>query len=252
MLVEACVDSVAGALAAERVGARRIELCAALAEGGTTPSAGMIEAVRARGAIPIVAMIRPRGGDFLYDDEELDVMRRDIVAAREAGADGVAVGVLRPDGSVDLDALRTLRDTAADLPVTFHRAFDMSRDLPAALEALVHAGIARVLTSGAAPRAVDGADTIDALVRQAAARVEVMAGGGIRAADIPRLGRAGVREVHVGGAVMVPSTMAFRRDSIAFGRPLPPDEFTLAVGDVERWRFVVAVAGQHTNAKELT
>lgn len=242
VLIEACVDSVAGAVAAERAGARRVELCAALAEGGTTPSAGMIAAVRSRVSIPIVVMVRPRGGDFVYDDGELDAMRRDITIARDAGADGVAIGALRPDGSVDGEALATLVAAAAGLAVTFHRAFDMSRDLGDSLEALVSARVSRVLTSGAAARAIDGVDTIAALIRRAAGRIEIMAGGGIRPADVAPLARAGVRELHVGGAVMVPGAMQFRRDTIAFGRPLPPDEFTRAVGDAARWRSVVEAA----------
>lgn len=244
VLIEACVDSVGGAIAAEHAGARRIELCAALADGGTTPSVGMIAAVLARVSIPVVVMVRPRGGDFLYDDGELDAMRRDIAAAIDAGAEGVAVGALRRDGTVDREALATLVRAASPATVTFHRAFDMSRDLPEALEALAGAGVTRVLTSGAAPKAIDGVNTIAALVRQSAGRVEVMAGGGIRAADIAPLARAGVREVHVGGAVMEPSAMEFRRDTIAFGRPLPPDEFTRAVGDAGRWRAVAEAAAR--------
>ena len=136
VLIEACVDSVAGAVAAELAGAGRLELCAALAEGGTTPSAGMISAVRARVSIPMVVMVRPRGSDFLCDEQELDVMRRDIAVAIEAGAEGVAVGVLRRDGSVDREALATLVRAASPATVTFHRAFDMSRDLGEALAAL--------------------------------------------------------------------------------------------------------------------
>ncbi len=244
MLIEACVDSVAGAIAAEGAGARRLELCASLVEGGTTPSIGMIATVRARVALPIVVMIRPRGGDFLYAADELEAMRRDIAFAREAGADEVAVGALTRDGEVDVAALRTLLDVAAGTPVIFHRAFDMASDLLTALETLVEAGVRRVLTSGGAPRAIDGVDAIDALVRQSADRIEVMAGGGVRPGDVPALARAGVREVHVGGAVMEPSEMIFRRHTIGFGRPLPRDEFTRAAGDVARWRAVVDAAGR--------
>ena len=247
VLIEACVDSVAGAIAAERAGARRIELCAALAEGGTTPSIGMIAAVLARVAIPVVVMVRPRGGDFLYDDDELEAMRRDIAHAIDAGAEGVAVGVLRRDGTVDREMLATLVRAASPGIVTFHRAFDMCRDLPETLESLVDGGVTRVLTSGAAPKAIDGLSTIAALARQAAGRIEVMAGGGVRPADIAPLARAGVREVHVGGAVMKPSAMEFRRDPIAFGRPLPPDEFTRAVGDAGRWRAVAEAAARLTS-----
>ena len=242
VLVEACVDSVAGAVAAERAGAHRVELCAALAEGGTTPSAGMVAAVRERITIPLVVMVRPRGGDFVYDAGELEAMRRDIGVARDAGAEGVAIGVLARDGSVDAATLVTMVEAAGGGTITFHRAFDMCRDLPGALELLAGAGVTRVLTSGAATRAAEGIAAIAGLVRRAAGRVVVMAGGGIRATDVSPLAEAGVREVHVGGTVMVPGPMTFRRETIVFGRPLPPDEFTRAVGDVERWRSVVAAA----------
>lgn len=244
-LVEACVDSVPGALAAERAGAGRIELCAGLVEGGTTPSVGMLEAARARLSIPIVAMIRPRGGDFLYSDEELEVMTRDIASMRAAGADGVALGVLTRDGLVDADVLCTLVETAAPLPVTFHRAFDLAASLDAALDALVACGVARVLTSGGAPRAADGAAAIAALVQQANDRLVVMAGGGIAAPDAATLVRTtGVRELHVGGMVPVPGAMSFRREGISFSPRLrPPDEYTHYVADTDRLRAVVDALG---------
>src|SRR5574338_866447 len=135
ILVEACVDSVASAIAAERGGAHRLELCDALFDGGTTPSAGMIAACKEAVSIPVFAIIRPRGGGFVYTDAERDVMRRDVVAARDLGADGVVIGGLLPDGTVDTDLVRLLRDAARDLPLTFHRAFDLTPDLDAALEA---------------------------------------------------------------------------------------------------------------------
>jgi copper homeostasis protein len=180
VLVEACVDSVESALAAERGGAGRLELCDALFDGGTTPSAGMIAACRERVSIPLFVIIRPRGGGFVYSEPELDVMRRDIIAARGLGVDGVVLGALRPDGSVNQGQTRLLVDVAGDLPVTFHRAFDFAPDLGAALEVLVAAGVSRVLSSGGAPTAREGADALAGLVRQAGARLAIMAGGGVR------------------------------------------------------------------------
>ena len=156
VLVEACVDSVESSMAAERGGALRLELCDALFDGGTTPSAGMIAACREAVSIPVFVIIRPRGGGFVYSDIEVDVMRRDIVATRERGADGVVIGVLRRDGTVHEDRVRAQVDVAGDMPVTFHRAFDFAPDLSAALSTLESAGVSRVLTSGGAPTAREG------------------------------------------------------------------------------------------------
>ncbi|HEX7938614.1 MAG TPA: copper homeostasis protein CutC [Gemmatimonadaceae bacterium] len=165
VLVEACVDSVASAVAAERGGAGRLELCDNLFDGGTTPSAGMISAVKAAVKIPVFVIVRPRGGGFAYSDAELGVMRLDIEAARMLGADGVVTGVLTADARVDGEHMRSLVDAAAGLPVTFHRAFDLTPDLAKSLEAVMALGIRRVLTSGGAARALDGVAQIAALVK---------------------------------------------------------------------------------------
>ncbi len=154
VLVEACVDTVASALAAEAAGAARVELCAGLAEGGTTPSAGLMALACERLRIPVFVLIRPRGGDFLYSEAEMEVMRRDIRQAKTLGARGVVLGVLRPDGHVDEARTRVLVDEARPMAVTFHRAFDVTPDASAALEALVALGIDRVLTSGQARTAL--------------------------------------------------------------------------------------------------
>src|SRR5436305_14553740 len=148
VLIEACVDSVASSLAAERGGAHRLELCDALFDGGTTPSAGMIAACKAAVSIPVFVMIRPRGGGFVYSDEERDVMRRDIVVARQLGADGIVIGGLLPDGTVDVELVKFLIDAAHGLPATFHRAFDFTPALEAALESVADVGVQRGLTAG--------------------------------------------------------------------------------------------------------
>ena len=153
ILVEACVDSVESALAAARGGAHRIELCANLVEGGTTPSAGTLAVCRARLEIPIFVLIRPRGGDFLYSAAELAVMLEDVRRAKETGAHGIVTGVLRADAEIDQDRTGALIAAARPLRVTFHRAFDVCRDAGRALETLIALGVERVLTSGQAATA---------------------------------------------------------------------------------------------------
>lgn len=244
ILVEACVDSVASALAAERGGARRLELCDALFDGGTTPSAGMIAACRAAVSIPVFVMIRPRGGGFVYSDAERDVMRRDVVVARELGADGVVIGGLRPDGIVDLALVRFLVEAARELSVTFHRAFDLTPDLGASLESLADAGVRRILSSGGASTAAQGASAIGDLVRQARSRLVVMAGGGVREENVRSLvAVSGVREVHVRLTRLTHRGESPARHGLRVRKPLPENEAAWEETDEERVRsFVRTVA----------
>lgn len=197
ILLEACVDSVDSAIAAEASGAGRLELCAGLLEGGTTPSIGLIEEVRVRTTLPVFVMARPRGGDFVYGARDRDVLLRDVAAARAAGADGIVGGALAHDGTIDRDLTARLVGVASPLPFTFHRAFDVAADLARALDALIALGVARVLTSGGAARALEGADRLAGLVRQSGGRIGILAGGGVRAPHAAELvRRSGVREVH--------------------------------------------------------
>lgn len=200
VLVEAAVESLDESLAAERAGAGRLELCANLAVGGTTPDASLIERVKAAVSIPIAVMIRPRGGSFIYDDAELDTMHRDIDMATRSGVDAVVVGVLTRDRTVHAERLRAFVERASETPVIFHRAFDATRDLDASLDALMDAGVVRVLTSGGAPTALEGASTLARLQARGEGRIEILAGGKIRgenAAEVVR--RSGVRQVHARG-----------------------------------------------------
>lgn len=197
ILVEAAVETLESALAAERAGADRIELCVNLNDGGTTPNAGLIAAVVERARLPVFVLIRPRGGGFVYSNSEIDAMTRDIEQAASMGIAGIVTGALTPDGGVDIEHMRTLRDAAAGLPVTFHRAFDVAVNTSGALEQLIDLGVRRVLTSGGAATVAEGADVIAVLVNQARERIAILAGGGVREHNVRDLiARTGVREIH--------------------------------------------------------
>ena len=241
ILVEACVDSIESALAAARGGAHRLELCANLIEGGTTPSAGTLAVCRARLDIPIFVLIRPRGGDFLYSAAELAVMLEDIRRAQQTGAQGVVTGVLRADGEIDADRTGELIAAARPLHVTFHRAFDVCRDASRALETLVALGVERVLSSGQAATAPEGAETIARLVRQAAGRIGVLPGGGVTPDNAAALVRAtGVTEVHLTGAGVHQSGMTFRAPRVELGNVAPSNAYDWNVTEAEQIGRVVA------------
>lgn len=197
ILIEAAVETLESALAAERGGANRIELCANLSDGGTTPDEGLIAAVADRTGLPVFVMIRPRAGGFVYSNDEIDTMTREAELARATGVAGIVTGALTPLCRIDVDQTRTLLNAAAGLPVTFHRAFDIIPDPLDALEQLIDLGVTRVLTSGGATTASEGADAIAALVDQARGRIAVIAGGGIRAHNVRDvIARTGVGEIH--------------------------------------------------------
>lgn len=243
VLIEACVDSVASALAAERGGAGRLELCDALHDGGTTPSAGMISAVKAAARIPVFVIVRPRGGGFVYTYEEVAVMRLDIEAARMLGADGIVVGTLTSDARIDEEQMRALVAAARGLPVTFHRAFDFARDRDEAIETLMRLGVQRVLTSGGAASAIDGVEAIRALVKRGADQIAVMAGGGVREETVQEIvHRSGVTEVHVRGTRGARVPMAPFPSGIRLRKRLPDDEQVWEETDERRIRAFVRLA----------
>ena len=245
ILVEVCVDSVESAMAAQEGGADRIELCDNLVEGGTTPSAGMIAACRNRLSIPIFVLVRPRGGDFLFSDVEEEVMLKDVASARELGADGVVIGALRADGSIDEERVFAMTRAAGSVSVTFHRAFDVSRDADEALEALVGLGIPRVLTSGQSPTALEGSGALAGIVRRAAGRIAILAGGGINEENAGRIvALTGVREVHVRGTSTVESGMRFRSPRVTMGKTFLPDDYKRSVTDPARIRRIVDVVAK--------
>ena len=207
-LLEVAANSVASAQAAQAGGAGRIELCAALELGGLTPSHAQIALARERLRIPLYALIRPRAGDFLYDDDECETMLRDIETCAALGCNGVVLGVLDADGNVDMPRCRALIGAAKGLGVTFHRAIDVSRDPLRALEDVIALGCERVLSSGAQPGAATGADLLQAMLRQADGRIVVMPGAGIDADNLVDLRRrTGAREFHASAKRAWPSGM---------------------------------------------
>jgi copper homeostasis protein len=245
VLVEACVDAIDAAREAEQGGAGRIELCGELLQGGVTPSAGLIESVKAKVRIPVCVLIRPRTGDFLYTDDEIDVMRRDIALCKSFGVAGVVLGALTSDGDVDVARLRALVELARPMSVTFHRAFDFARDRERALDALIGLGVDRVLTSGGAATALEGSSELSRLVHHAAERIVVLAGGSITSANVSGVVRStGVREVHVRGAEQVRSAMRHRHAGVTLVRPVTASDDARLVTRAGQIRRIVASANE--------
>jgi copper homeostasis protein len=225
ILIEVCVDSVASATAAVCGGAARVELCGSLLEGGITPSAGLIEATRAAVSADVHVMIRPRGGDFRYEAEEFETMRRDIKIAQRLGANGIVFGILDINGNVDIARTRQLVDEARPLSVTFHRAFDMTANLFRALDDVRTSNVDRVLTSGGEPACLQGVETIRELVAKAGDRIIIMPGSGIKPENARSLVEStGVREIHVGLRSAIDSPMRHRNLRISMG-PLEGREY---------------------------
>lgn len=209
-LLEVAAGSLDSALAAQAGGAARVELCTGLESGGLTPSPALISIARDRLRIPLYVLIRPRAGDFIYSDSECEVMVGDIEHCVRAGCDGVVLGVLDVEGDIDRTRCQALIAAAGPLGVTLHRAFDLTRDPAAALEAAIALGCERVLTSGTQARAIDGADTIRALLAQAAGRIGVMPGAGVDSGNIAALAAAtGAREFHASAKRVRPSGMHY-------------------------------------------
>jgi copper homeostasis protein len=216
--LEICVDTVHSAIAAERGGAQRVELCAALSEGGLTPSWALIGQTRKQLNIALHVLIRPRRGDFLYSDLELEIMRKDIEMVRQLGADGVVLGVLQTDGQVDVERTGKLLSCAGSLSVTFHRAFDMTPDPYKALEDLKRLQVSRLLTSGQQSTAMAGAGLIGELVKAAGDQLMVMPGGGIHAENVAEVRKkTGAYAFHASARSRLDSKMHFRNPKLSMG-----------------------------------
>jgi copper homeostasis protein len=238
--LEICVESVAGAMAAQEGGADRVELCANLLEGGTTPSPGSMLLARRNLQIALQVMIRPRGGDFCYSATEFDIMKLDIVAAKNAGANGIVLGILKADGTVDAARTRELVALARPMSVTFHRAFDMARDPYEAMETLIEIGLDRILTSGQESSVIEGLDLISNLVKKAGDRIIIMPGGGINERNFDKIARqSNAKELHVAALVEVEGPMEFRNSRCFMGGELRPPEFSILATDATRVRRFV-------------
>ncbi|NEA22310.1 copper homeostasis protein CutC [Actinomadura bangladeshensis] len=242
---EICIDSVAGAIAAEKAGAHRVELCAALFEGGLTPTLGTVRAALAAvSSIKVNVIVRPRGGDFIFDEHEVAAMEHDVALIREAGAHGVVIGALTPAGAIDRPVVERLLAAAGGLPVTFHRAFDMAADPFAALEELVELGVDRVLTSGQDVSVLEGAPLIAELVRRAGDRIIVMPGGGVTDRNVVRVVAAtGAREIHFAALSEQPSPAVHRNPYPFMGGELRQPEYRRLVTTAAGVDSVIRAAG---------
>ncbi|NXX38713.1 CUTC protein, partial [Tricholaema leucomelas] len=245
-LMEVCVDSVESAVNAERGGAGRIELCAGLVEGGTTPSMGLLQVVKQCVRVPVFVMIRPRGGDFLYSDREVEVMKADIRLAKLHGADGLVFGALTEDGRIDTELCTALLAVCRPLPVTFHRAFDMVHDPVVALETLISLGFERVLTSGCDSSALEGLSLIKRLAEQVsvpAPSLFTMVGGGITERNLQRiLEGSTASEFHCSARSARDSGMKFRNPNVTMGASFSAPEYSIKVADVAKVRTLNAIA----------
>ena len=221
-ILEICANSAQSCVEAEAGGAARVELCAAIPEGGTTPSYGEIRTAQAEtSSIDINVIIRPRGGDFLYTPAEVQAMLYDIEMAKDLQVNGLALGCLTKEGDVDVDLLERLTAAASPLPVTFHRAFDVLRDPLAALEQIIACGCRRILTSGQEPDAVKGIPLIAELVKRAAGRIIIMPGCGVREDNIAHIAaKTGAGEFHTSARTLRYSPMLYRNENVPMGNPL--------------------------------
>jgi copper homeostasis protein len=236
-ILEICIDSVASAIAAEQGGAARVELCQNLFEGGTTPSVGTVYQTLERVGIKVNAIIRPRGGDFLYSDDEFAVMQHDIITLKEMGINGVVIGMLNADGTIDVERSSRLIELARPLEVTYHRAFDVTADPFRSLDDIIGLSAERLLTSGQEPSVLEGVELIAELVRRAGDDIIIMPGAGITEKNLPRIMReTGAKEFHVTGSAPVQSTMEFRNERCFMGKALYPPEFSLKVTNADKIR----------------
>ncbi|HEX3075920.1 MAG TPA: copper homeostasis protein CutC [Lachnospiraceae bacterium] len=219
-LLEACVDSVESAIAAQDGGAERLELCSNLIIGGTTPGIKLFHEVQRNVSIPIRVLIRPRYGDFLYTKYEYEIVKQEVQMFREAGAEGIVIGCLNEDGTLDMERTTELFEQSKGMKVTVHRAFDMVKDPMAAFEQLKELGVDAVLTSGQRNHCLEGADLIRKLVDSAKNRIHILVGGGVNATIIEQMiERTGAKHFHMSGKEIISSAMLYRNEDVSMGLP---------------------------------
>lgn len=237
-ILEVCCGSLASALAAQEGGAHRVELCANLYEGGTTPSQGTLELTREKLSIKIHVLIRPRGSDFVYNEDEMEIIRRDIVRCKELGIDGIVIGFLTPEGKIDTEKTEEIVELARPMSITFHRAFDMCKDPYVGLEELIKIGVDRILTSGQKNIAPDGVDLIADLVKKAGNMIIIMPGAGLEVENIAEFhALVGAKEYHSTIWDKVESVMEFRRSDVFMGGSPEIPEFSWMQTDPEKVRL---------------
>lgn len=244
--LEVIVNSVESARAAQTGGADRLEVCDNLIEGGTTPSAGMIKRIRAAVDIPIHIMVRPRGGDFCYSDDELGVMKYDIETAHYLKADGVVFGLLNPEGLIDIANTKMLIEQARPLKVTFHRAFDMTVDADRALDQLLELGVDILLTSGLMNKAIDGVENIKRFVEHIGDDMRIMAGSGVNETNAAHIiATTGVRDIHVSCRTQTVSRMTYRNPNIQMGGSYTIDEYSINISDQNKIQTIKKVLSKN-------
>lgn len=240
--LEVCAYSLESCRAAKEAGANRVELCTAMYDGGTTPPAAMIRmARRITEGMELYVMIRPRGGDFFYSEEEYLLMQEEIRFAKETGADGVVLGILQADGRVDGGRTARLVELASPMKVTFHRAFDMTCNHREALEDVIGSGCYRILTSGMHNTATEGIDVLRELVAQAQGRIQIMAGSGVNVSNARRLRDTGVDALHMSGKSVRDSAMTFRNPQVFMGGVPGIPEYEIAFSDKRKIREVADI-----------
>lgn len=239
--LEICANSVASCIEAQKGGAYRVELCAGIPEGGTTPSYGEMVMARELLDIKLYVIIRPRGGDFLYSEIEHKAMLKDIEAAKGIGVDGVVIGCLTAEGDVDMDRNRELIEAAGDMGVTFHRAFDKCRNPKEALEQIIELGCERILTSGHKPKAEEGVTLLKEIIEQAGDRIIIMPGSGVNEDNISYIAsETGAKEFHISARTPVKSKMIYRKDDLSMGAAnITIDEFEQNITNADRVRLTL-------------
>jgi copper homeostasis protein len=246
--IEVVVYNIESALRAQEGGADRIELCDNAGEGGTTPSYGVIEAVRQNVSLDLFVMIRPRGGDFHYSNYDFHCMKRDIMQCQKISVDGLVFGILNEDGTIDKKRCKELIDKARPLKVTCHRAFDMTRDPFEALEDCIEVGFDRILTAGQQGKAVNGIDLISELIKKSNGRIAIMPGSGVNEETVSEIvNKTKAKEIHFSAAAFRDSTMSYRNQQIAGMGSDVGLEFNLRTVDAEKVKIIRALAEEAAN-----